>query len=288
ATISSAVSMIPEMKLSQAIEEIMILVRSVNKYLEVTAPWKLAKDIENVETKATLSTVLNTAGEAIRVALTLLHPVISRKADDGLAMLGTSFNGQESLKWGIIEGGEAIALKDALFPRIEVEKPKPQPKKEEVHPLSKFDLKVVEILNVTDHPEADSLYVCTINTGDEERTVCAGIKKRYEKEELVGKKAVLFANLKPAKIRGIESKGMMLAGDKDPDSVELVDPGTAAVGSSVQFGSIPVVPKSKMKIKEFEKITLEVKNGTVVYGEEILNIAGTPITCNTTDGSIVK
>ncbi len=289
ACIKSVCTMIPQMKLSHAIEEIMILVRSVNKYLEVTAPWKLVKDIENEETKATLDTVLNTAAEAVRVALTLLHPVISRKANDGLAMLGTSLKGVESLKWGDLIGGETIEIKDALFPRIEVEKPKQQPKKEEQHPLSKFELMVAEILKVSDHPEADSLYVCTVSTGTEERTVCAGIKKRYTPEELVGKKVVLFANLKPAKIRGIESRGMMLAGDKEPDSLELVNPGEGAVaGSLVQFGTVPVVPKSKVKIKEFDKITLEVQAGTVVCGAEVLNIAGTPISCDTTDGSPVK
>ena len=89
--------------------------------------------------------------------------------------------------------------------------------------FGKLDLRVAEILSVDDHPNADRLYVMQIKIGEEERNLVAGIKKHYSKEELVGKKIVVIANLEPAVLRGVKSEGMLLAAsDSSKEKVVLV------------------------------------------------------------------
>ena len=87
--------------------------------------------------------------------------------------------------------------------------------------FEKLDLRVAEILNVEDHPNADKLYVLRLRIGKEEKTIVAGIKKHYSKEELIGKKIIIINNLEPAKLRGIESNGMLLAASDDEKVVLL-------------------------------------------------------------------
>ncbi len=84
-----------------------------------------------------------------------------------------------------------------------------------------LDLRVAEVLDVEDHPDADKLYVLKIKINEEERTIVAGIKQNYTKEELIGKKIVVFTNLKPAVLRGVKSEGMLLAASKDSEVVLL-------------------------------------------------------------------
>ena len=103
----------------------------------------------------------------------------------------------------------------------------------------KIDLRVGEILEVEDIENADKLYKLTVNLGEEmgERTVCAGIKKHYSREDLIGKKIIIFANLSPRKLKGIESQGMILAAvSNDESEVVLIKPkGEVSVGSEIIF-----------------------------------------------------
>ena len=87
--------------------------------------------------------------------------------------------------------------------------------------FEKLDLRVAEILEVEDHPNADRLYAMKIKIGSEERSLVAGIKKHYTKEELIGKKIIVIANLEPVELRGVKSEGMLLAASEG-DNVVLV------------------------------------------------------------------
>ncbi len=84
-----------------------------------------------------------------------------------------------------------------------------------------LDLRVAEVLDVEDHPDADKLYILKIKIDEEEKTIVAGIKQNYTKEELIGKKIIVFTNLKPAVLRGVKSEGMLLAASKDDEIVLL-------------------------------------------------------------------
>src|SRR5699024_6996057 len=146
---------------------------------------------------------------------------------------------EDSKKWGIIVSGEKVEKGKPIFPRLDIKKEleklnaandklikertkrnKKVEKEEEkmdyitIDDFDKIDLKVAEILEVKEHPNADKLLILEVKVGEETRQVVSGIKKYYTPEDLVGKKVVLVANLKPVKLRGEESHGMILAAEE--------------------------------------------------------------------------
>lgn len=281
-------------KLSQAVEEILSLVRAVNRYLEQKAPWKLAKDAER---KNELATVLFVSAEAVRIALSFLSPVIPEKSREGLEMLGTTLEGVSDLGWGKFKGGEKFGQGAALFPRIVEEAPKTEvpEKPKQNKPLAKedvpaaMDIRAAKILEVADHPDATSLYVLKVDAGEgEARTICSGLKASYKPEELKGKTILLFANLKPAPLRGIMSNGMLFAGDTDEEHVcrLATPPEEAKPGDRAVFhGITPAAESRTLKVKDFEKIALEAKGKNVCCEGNALEINGKPVTCDVKDGA---
>jgi methionyl-tRNA synthetase len=282
--LNSVLQFIPELKLSQAVEEILSLVRAVNRYLEIKAPWKLAKDPSD---KDNLATTLWYGAESLRLALTLLQPVIPKKAAEGLAMLGAPAT--LSLSWNVLKGGEHLGEQKALFPRILVEKenqPAPSAKNTE-DPKVIGEFRVCEIVKVEDHPEADSLYMLSVHDGKRIRTVCAGLKNSYSVEELQNRKAVLFANLKPAKIRGILSEGMFIAADGPDHQGILPDASGFEVGTLLQFDQSKPEPLASVKIKVFEKLDLKVHKHKILSEGQTLGLPGKELIVNAEEGAEV-
>lgn len=289
---------LPKARLSQSIETIMQLVRSINRYLEVKAPWKLAKDESK---KDELATVLYISAEAVRLSLCLLWPVIPSKAEEGLAMLGSKFQSAEDLSWGVLQSGETFGEGKPLFPRIEEEKKqeqaKPVQKPKQNKPLTaeevpaEMDIRAAKIIDVQNHPDADSLYVLQVDAGEgEPRTICSGLRVSYKAEELKDRMIVLFANLKPAPLRGIMSNGMLFAGDTDEEHVcvLIAPPEDAKPGDRATFhGIAPATDGRVLKVKDFEKISLEVRGKVVFCGENALEIGDKPVTCDVLDGKKV-
>lgn len=286
--------LLENVKLSQAVEETLSLVRAVNRYLEQKAPWKLAKDTSK---KEELATVLFVSAEAVRIALSFLSPVIPEKSKEGLAMLGTSLEGVRDLAWGKFKGGEKFGEGSALFPRIveETKQPEASPKTKQNKPLTaeavpaEMDIRVAKILEVSDHPDATSLYVLKVDAGEPEaRTICSGLKSSYAPEELKGRKILLFANLKPAPLRGIMSNGMLFAGDTKEEHVcrLLTPPEDSKPGDRATFrGVTPSTDGRILKLKDFEKISLEARDKAVFCGECPLEVSGKAVTCDVEDGA---
>ncbi|HEX2613372.1 MAG TPA: methionine--tRNA ligase [Fibrobacteria bacterium] len=281
-----------KVELSHSVEVALTIFRQVNKYFEATAPWKLAKGTD--ADKDRLKVVLWHAAEALRIGFTLLHPVMPGKMDEALAALGFTYeDSRKSLEW---RSAGTFSLKPIapLFPRIEVKKteaPATAPAAPS-DPFSILDLRAVKILSAGDHPDAEALYVLKIDAGDEEsRTVCAGLRKHLTKDEITGRMAVLVANLKPAKLRGIESHGMLLAADAEKDAegkptrLSLALPENAAPGDAVTAQGVPAQPKAQITIKDFDKITLAVKAGIVSYGEKPLSTTKGSVTAQAPDGA---
>lgn len=285
---------ITQIRLSQVIEDIMSLVRGINRYLEIKAPWKLAKD---PAAKEDLSTVLFIAAEAVRLSLCFLWPVMPSKTIEGLAMLGTSCDGEKDLNWGKFQGGETFGEGKPLFPRIEVEKaPPPPPKQAQNKPLlaedipALLDLRCAKIISVENHPDAESLYVLKVDAGEQEmRTICSGLKKSYSPEELQDRLILLFANLKPAPLRGILSMGMLLAGDGEEGKVVLATPpAEASIGSRALFkGIAPSSESRELKIKDFDKISLYVKDKIIFCNDKPLEMNGISVSCDVADKSSI-
>ncbi len=286
--------LLENVKLSQAVEEILSLVRAVNRYLEQKAPWKLAKDTSK---KEELATVLFVSAEAVRIALSFLSPVIPTKSREGLAMLGTSIEGVRDLAWGKFQGGEKFGEGSALFPRIveETQKPEAATKPKQNKPLAaedvpaEMDIRVARILEVSDHPDATSLYVLKVDAGESEpRTICSGLKSSYTPEELKDRMILLFANLKPAPLRGIMSNGMLFAGDTEEEHVcrLLAPPEGAKPGDRAAFhGITPSTDGRILKLKDFEKVSLEAREKAVVWKKSVLEVSGRAVTCDVEDGA---
>lgn len=223
-------------KINDALKAVWTFVRALNKYVDVTMPWALAKD----EAKAPLlDAVLYRLCEGMRFVSLMAEPVIPIASEKIWNQLGlTDFKDADykDLVWGGIADGTHINKGPQLFPRIEIEKDeeapapkkaeKKQPKKEEkkeekkeaisIDDFFKTDLRVAEILTAEKVEKSKKLIKMTVSLGNgETRTVVSGISEYYQPEELIGKHVIFVSNLKPAKLMGIESQGMILAASKD-------------------------------------------------------------------------
>lgn len=228
-------------KINDALKAVWTFVRSLNKYIDVTAPWLLAKD----EAKApVLDAVLYHLCEGLRITALMAEPVIPIAAEKIWNQLGLSdFKSAllDDAVWGGLPDGIQTKKGDPIFPRIEVEEAKEEKaapavkeeKKEEkkeaapeealpqisIDDFFRTDLRVAEILTAENVKKSKKLIKMTVSLGSEERTVVSGIAQYYKPEDLVGKHVIFVANLKPAKLMGIESQGMVLAASKDGELV---------------------------------------------------------------------
>ena len=215
---------------TEALETIWKFIRRTNKYIDETEPWKLAKE----EDGSRLDNVLFHLAEAIRFAALLIAPFMEETARKIFLQIGCDpeseiAQGFENLRWGGARGNK-VRKGEILFPRRDEGKKKERPekaceKKDEVPPqgvafityddFTKVNLRAGVIQKAEDIPGADKLYALTVRIGDETRTIAAGIKAWYAKEDLPGKSVVVVTNLEPRKLRGIVSEGMLLAASTD-------------------------------------------------------------------------
>ena len=214
--------LIEEMKIHDALEETLQFIRSVNKYMEQQAPWKLVK-----ENKEAAGRVLYTAAEALRIGTLLLSPVMPHRTEIVLTTLSAQAS---KLRWGGLKAGTKLKQHQPLFPRIDMQKDKKkdedkaQDKLIDYTDFEKLGLKTAEILSAEKVEGADKLYKLKVKLGVEERQIVSGIADHYTPEELVGKMVVVVSELKPATIRGEESKGMLLAASRKKElSLIIVD-----------------------------------------------------------------
>lgn len=259
-TIAEYKNYMDNMKLSDSIKLVWSFISRTNKYIDETTPWVLGKDEAR---KAELNRVLYDLVESLRAISVMIEPFISTTARRIWAQLNLPQNFDEIRisdieGWGKTPVGIQINKPEQLFPRIEIEEEKPEAKKEVkenkkakkeepkapekakenedgmigIEDFSKVDLRVVEILAAEPVPKTDKLMKIQVSLGDEERTVVSGIAKFYKPEDLIGKHVVLVANLKPAKLRGVMSHGMLLAASKG-DELQIVET-TMPVGSKVK------------------------------------------------------
>ncbi|WP_406677434.1 methionine--tRNA ligase [Moorella sp. ACPs] len=235
---------------ARALTAIWRLVNRANKYIEETAPWALAKDPLK---KPRLQTVLYNLAEAMRQVTVMVGPfmpgVPARVWEQlGLVHVPAAHTWESLATWGGIPAGTRVKRGPALFPRIELneqegedqvtlqEKPaatspavkeetavKPVAEEITIEDFARLKLRVAEVLAAEKVANADRLLKLEVKVGDERRTIVAGIARYYRPEELVGKKVVIVANLKPAKIKGIVSQGMVLAAVAG-DTLSLITP----------------------------------------------------------------
>ncbi len=230
----------------RAIDAIWKLVSYVNKYIDSNAPWALAKDPVLHER---LKTVIYSSAEALRLLAVYLYPFMPDSSQRLWHQLGfrnmiEQINFDQAIKWGTLEPGTGINKGDALFPRIESVKEEARTKVPEksdtikekgkmteqgsnnligIEDFTKVELRVGKIINAEKVEKSDKLIKLKVDIG-EERQIVAGIAKAYNPDELVGMKVVVVVNLKPAKLMGVESHGMLLAATDDEGRLSVVIP----------------------------------------------------------------
>jgi methionyl-tRNA synthetase len=235
-----------ELRVQDSLDEIFTLLKRSNKYIDETMPWKLAQDESQHQR---LKTVLYNLLEAIRIAAILLEPYLPETAVKILDQLNTKQRSYDTLSsFGQLEDGVKVTDKpEILFARldekeilkkIEEDQKPPVEKKDEkpgidITDFGKVQLKVGTVIKSEKHPKADKLLVSQIDIGNETRQIVSGIATFISPEEFVGKKVVVVTNLKPAMIRGVESQGMILAGE-DSNGLEVINVTKLANGSEIR------------------------------------------------------
>jgi methionyl-tRNA synthetase len=247
ATIQQAMADATQFDFSAALRTVWELISAVNKYVVTREPWSLAKDPSS---RPLLDATLYNAVDALRIVAALVEPVMPASAGRIRTMLGIPAEGWVDLRPGTLAAGSTLGPIEPLFPRMEhtVDElramsdtgagnaqtppapaaPAPAPQaapggdKISIDDFMKVDLRVAKVLTAEKVPNSRKLVKMTIDVGSEQRTLVAGIAEAYEAEALVGRTIVMVFNLKPAKLMGIESNGMVLAASPDGGKPTLV------------------------------------------------------------------
>ncbi len=244
---------IDKLAIPEALEDIWKVVQRANKYIDETTPWVLAKSDEG---KERLATVLYNICETIRYVATMLRPFLTKtpaKIFEKIGISDESMMSFDSLKsFGLIKAGTMVDKGERLFERYDldkeltylngiIEKQMEEAKKEKekaekmenvvtiqqigIEEFEKIELKVGKVVECEKVPKADKLLCSKIDLGeDAPRTIVSGIAKWYTPEEMVGKQVVVVTNLKPVKLRGIESQGMVLCASDEEGNLCVISP----------------------------------------------------------------
>ena len=252
-TAETVEKLLDRLQFSTALQEIWKSISRTNKYIDETTPWILARDEKN---KPRLAQVLYNLTESIRIISILIQPFMPDTPQKIWDQFGISEDMRfwESAKtWGLYSADKAVAEKEPLFPRIDIEKELAELEKMNVHAkdddkeaevpeilpqiqiddFAKLDLRVAKVISCEKVKKSEKLLKLQLDIGVETRQVVSGIAKYYTPEELIGKKVIMIANLKPAKLMGIESQGMILAASNENDLVLATVDGDIPVGSRI-------------------------------------------------------
>ena len=233
---------IEEFKVSDALFEIFAIFRRANKYIDETMPWVLAKDESK---KDRLSTVLYNLIESIMIGTSLLSAFLPDTCERVAKMLNLDLRSYENAdKFGTIKSVKVCENPEILFARLDAVKvmeevnamiesrrekateQKEEPKKEliDIEDFSKIELKIAKVIACEKVEKSKKLLKLTVKLGDETRTVVSGIALNYTPEQMVGKKLTMITNLKPAKLCGIVSEGMILCAENAEGKLAFLMP----------------------------------------------------------------
>lgn len=237
-----------DLQFSNALAEIWKIIGRANKYIDESAPWALAK---NKEDKSRLETVLYTLCECIRFVSVLVSFALTQTPDKIREQIGVTDKNLETWKsldsFGRLPYGSKISRKQVIFPRLDIQlelaelmsnKESGEVKVEnivekamenvvevksiDIDQFKQLDLRVALILEAESVPKSDKLLKLSLRVGSSTRQIVAGIAKEYSPEELVGKSIIILANLKPAKLRGVVSEGMLMAASNEEGKLSIL------------------------------------------------------------------
>ena len=239
-TLSEMELSFPKLAFHKTLISIWNFINTTNKYIVEKEPWLLAKD---PHARERLETVIYNLLEALRVIAVLIYPFMPDTSGKIMSRIGIKDIQSQELSsirnWGGLRSGSPLTLGSALFPRVEYKKEEEMSEDKEKVPkisyedLQKVDMRVARIIEAEAIPKSDRLLKLKIDIG-EERTIVAGIAKDYKPEDLVGKQIAVVTNLKPVKLMGVQSHGMLLAADTDDGLTLLAFDGNAKTGAKIK------------------------------------------------------
>jgi methionyl-tRNA synthetase len=271
-------------ELRDALRRILALSSIGNKRFQDEEPWKLVK--ENREKTAGL---LRDLVYLIRDLAVLIHPYLPETTERIHSFLGSEGAGTDVL--GVRSGIDTVRAPELLFRKLEDEEIENfrlkfsggQAMSQASQTIQKFlarvDLRVARITQVEKHPQADKLYIETVDLGSETRQIVSGLVPYYQAEELEGRNVLLVTNLKTARLRGVESQGMLLAAQAG-ETVEVLFADHAQPGDPVGLSGLqgPELSREEIDIEEFFSIPIQVKDAQVLIDDVPLECAGKTIT----------
>ncbi len=242
-----------------------------NQYFQEKKPWHLIKTDEN-ECKSVVALSAN----IVKNLSILLQPIMPRFSERLQKQLGIENLSTNDLNFDL--NNHTINKARIIFTRIE----------EDAFTIKTFplNLKVATILEASDHPDAEKLYILKIDLGNEQRQIVAGIRGSYKKEELAGRKIIAVTNLKHAVIRGVKSEGMLLAAD-DGNKLTLLEAGKSAPGKQAGIDGF-VTSDEEITFEEFLKVKLSVKNKKIMYEGHNLRTDESEIMADASDNARVR
>jgi methionyl-tRNA synthetase len=243
--VTEAKELMASYHVSESLDSIFTALRRANKYIDETTPWILAKDETQ---KPRLATVIYNLLETVRIAAVALTPYIPATAEKIFAILGTDKKDYSTAtSFGHLEACKPLGVSEVLFARVDEKKlfeeieakraaleaaekatAEPEDREAEIafEDFGKVELRVAEIIACEPIPKAKKLLKLQVDLGFEKRQVVSGIAKFYTPDELIGKKVLLVCNLKPAKLCGVDSYGMLLASGEKTVRVVFLDKDT--------------------------------------------------------------
>ncbi len=260
-------------KLRDALRAILALGNRGNKFFQDMEPWERGKtEPEHAHATVSLLTYL------VRSVAITLNPFMPETAERILKMLNQEETGWKEV--GVFTGldGHVIGQPDIIHKKLDMKIAEKFRKRfsGKQSGFGRLQLKVGLIREVANHPDADQLYCLSVDMGEQEpRSIVAGLRKSYTTEELSGRKVIMLANLKPVKLRGIESQGMILV-CKHRNKMELLDASPFEPGQIVTVDDQDI-DHSEVTIEEFNEADLIVKNGFLMIGDQKCNIGGIPV-----------
>jgi len=236
--------------LKEALDECMNVSHDANRYFQDNKPWELVK-----KDKKRAAAVLHVLANQVKDLAILIAPFLPDTSKAIFDQLNI-----EPKQWKDLgkplKAGHAIAAPKILFQRMELKKQE----EEAGVSFADLDIEVGEIISAERHPNADKLLVEKVKLSDREVQLVSGIAKFYSPEELPGKKILVLRNIAPAKLRGVESQGMLLVCEGKDGTIEMISP-DAEVGTRMHAEGIASKPKKQISVNEFFKIRMEVKDG---------------------------
>ncbi len=244
---NKAEELMGELRVSDALGEIMGIASRANKYIDETMPWALAKDESK---KGALATVMYNLAEAIRFIASLISPFMPETGEEIASQLGYTDLTFDSLNWGVLNSGTRVGEATPLFVRIDMDKKMEELEAEfavpdtkiEIEPFEEdidfekflaLDIRVGKVLECEAVPKSSKLLRFTLEVGSETRQILSGIAKYYKPEDLIGKNLLFIANLPPRKMMGYESCGMILSAEHDGKLVVTTVEGDIQSGARI-------------------------------------------------------